>query len=1610
MMSNIPASLRQDYYNSLPADNDTDQILLQKLQQLYHYRHDLVHLLCEKLLGIKSDFTTIKKLHTQFDITFPDRFKNLSPDIVIESNNTVTFIDISVSINHEYNFQEKCSKYIPVLEYLETIGFTVNEFYMFWVNPQWSNLSNSIENLKIFCETNNINYYGVNEKFLDTLKMAHESASKKIQEIRRKIPVEGLNKIDHSESPEPTIIDDETFIRKATEKYPPFMELIDSMETSTLSSAENIFQTLVQDDDIIDYIKDEKHDHHMYSRAFEGLKDLESLLPIGNIKPSFFIPYAPFNLDLLQVLENQKIYDIDNLDSSRYKKEQRQVLKLLNFFTHCNETGDTEWGNFIKHINDDIKKCLKFETEISIFNTGMLTGKLEDEILLSKQFMQYRKQNDSSMSKRTFFKNTMKNGELKDTLPYMYRNKCIRVSNMFGPARTFADKSGTSYRKTHESREYKGKMTIEKDSYKELSHFMKLLNEKTDYPHTTHSFLGSEAGCDSPELLNIKQKLLNSQREFLGLIQQTNCHSFSKHTTLAAAQLLHFNELNTTDNAYSCFTSGLPNVLHIVRGGSIKRGADIGQAFFTIFVTHDLRWCNRVFGKIEIIPFKNNNKEFYICKTPWVRLTSERLSFMKDQYYSTLSTAFDTWARNKDYSQMAGFLTHMYTFRVCVSVAPSQRIAELLMDTRYIFMSALSTYSNVEKLILDKFAPPYKNAFEQFIVRQLEYKSKQIILYLATNKPKPHKPGFSGKERLNSTLGGSLTLPSLWSDFILQDLQSIFDDIFVYVHTSKEPSSEYHEQIKAMNTILKYQNEYDKLPYAMKHGIADISTLKDWILSGSQVGCCSTVIYQGSLLFSTKFDGLHKSWEFKNQCLEEPLSNIVSTKACIPEYDRKIVEVEHTKKKFNRILSDIKSLMKTSKVSYLANNKEVKKVFCVLDVDTDTNAEIVITKQNRVKVHDALIDWINRFGKDKNYVIDLATWNICENDCKVLTDTCIKAQYGAKREFYVINLGAKAMARVTENSYKLLAKICKNEMISIPGDRKLLHIQEAVNESILSSERRQDTLMYVNGDCTKWSACETMAGFLSMNHGLQYVFGKTITQYNALTFCSWANKEIQIPQSILSSLRFISESTKYIQDGNTIKSTQNFLQGMFNYSSSIKAVISTEFALHMFKKINPNVFLHCSHLEHSDDYNLIVRTDSILNFEKFRVYHKLSQKLFGINDSIKKTNIQSHIQEFISLFSFNGQLYYPYIKKTKEVGTNLPCNEFRSDVMSIVSRVSECVRIGVPLESAYFMQRVHCAALADSYSLSPGMRNGVGNVYDMFSRPLEMFGFPDSLPILSVVVKGNTENYRIHNYGNASNKRLLLNLFKLGQATYDLLDLPTVSIQEEMGEFYTPVFSYPIRHNRIKAIRKQLNLNREDALEYFKDNLTDSLIKPVETQRFYKWLKFMYFNNSFTKAYMRVSRSAMSLRHSMFSSKPCVLEIASHLNKNLDTYESNYTTIKSFIINSYSELNMFGEHFTDMDEKLFLNNINCYNSCLELFYKMTSNSALVDTPYEDVHTTVNRMPDPFKWLTLENNISILLQYLIDPKNFFDDRRSFISETSLGRDLKKTFARIQLRAN
>jgi len=400
--NSIPGELRAELYRCLPVPEDTDQVSIIKLQNLYHLRHDIAHFICEALVGIKSDFTVMKKLSEQFPF-LPESFLKLSPDIFFERNGTIVFIDISVSHNYEFNFNEKAAKYTPVLNFLSEQGFETLPFYMAWFHPSWSNVNNSLKNLEIFLNNNSLPFYPLPVRLLDTVSQFYERVSTLIQELRRKTPTQLLNFFDRLEQPEPDLLSNEELLNHVNEQYPEVKEIDTLLNQSTLESVENTFNVLVSDPEVYDYMRDDKHNHEMYQRAFDNLRVLEGTFQVESEKPSFFIPFAPVDIEILERLTKHEEKCMSKVNFS-LRKEQLQVFVMLDFLISQATLIDAPWISYCKFVKDNMDKCFKHKTEVEIFNTGLLTGSIEEEMQLSQKYNEYKTANKGTISKRVFFK------------------------------------------------------------------------------------------------------------------------------------------------------------------------------------------------------------------------------------------------------------------------------------------------------------------------------------------------------------------------------------------------------------------------------------------------------------------------------------------------------------------------------------------------------------------------------------------------------------------------------------------------------------------------------------------------------------------------------------------------------------------------------------------------------------------------------------------------------------------------------------------------------------------------------------------------------------------------------------------------------------------------------------------------------------------------------------------------------------------------------------------------------------------------------------------------------------------------------------------------------
>jgi len=936
-------------------------------------------------------------------------------------------------------------------------------------------------------------------------------------------------------------------------------------------------------------------------------------------------------------------------------------------------------------------------------------------------------------------------------------------------------------------------------------------------------------------------------------------------------QLLHFSLLNTKPKTFSIFNAGIPNAFYVVAGCYNKVFAEDGKPFLFCCITKTPKYYSNFFGKLYTYQLDDGN---YFIISNWRRLNTAKLTHMKDAYYMVLSTVMNSilsLSSVESYTIPDKYL-YIYSLRCIISLCTNQKVSELLMDNRYAYMSSFSIYTNINKLLIEKFSPPYHSILESWIIDRLLTNLPKIHEAVLSGSIKFVVPEFQHGIRQHNSIGGDIMIPSLWGDYFLNDVQEVMDEAFIYVLTMKEPSNVFHEEVNAIKTIIEFQTKYDNLPDQIKHGsFHRFNDIYDYLLYDTKIGFCAPIIYNSTkYTLSREKPNIRK---FVHQINNEPISELISTKAVISDLDRELT-IEETKKTRRQINKFVDKIIKYKKSKNEETNEKELENFKTTYLKTHTR--YYNERKPRQKVIETILDFLEADEtKDIDRTIKLAEYFVLKQNGKMIADICIKSQYGSKREFYVINIGAKSLARVCENFFKKISENSPNEAISIPGDEKTLAMQKMLDRIYNQMPHENYKLMYVNGDCTKWSAAETLGSFLAMGYAFKDILPENM--YNTLiaTFNVWSDKYIQIPLNVYNKVVVpndevinnykINETIKKLNDSfvktsGLIHSTQNFLQGMFNYTSSYKAVCCTNYTYYLWKKIYPLSKLLLEHLEHSDDYVLVVFIKEYEEFEKFRAFHKMMMRLCGYNDSDRKTNCQYVFMEFVSQMSFNGVMIYPQIKKSKEVNVNLPCIGYKQDMDAALSRVGECMRVGCNQTFLYFFEKLHVKCVAEAYSLLPGMYNSKNKTYEeLFNKPVEMFGLPEILPLFSLYCRGNVNNYRLFNHSTTETRLLIIMLYELGIENKEKEDI-MYEDNEYSYSLFTPKFLYEINNKSMIKLRRTLNITYEELKDFWLKHISYRLIKPNNKENLKFWIKAMFFNRTFIEAYTKSSRTKMTMR------------------------------------------------------------------------------------------------------------------------------------------------------
>jgi len=1586
-LSDLKVKLHSLYDEHLTKDD-----LLRNYEETYRIRHDYTHKLICNFLNIEADLGTSKSVFEHFpNVHFK---KRMHPDIVCEKNGYVIIGDVSVSNDVNWSRQHKIDKYKQICQEIKDQKNTEVIFITFIVKPSLNNLHAEI--LEIVRTLDNIGIHLDDQLFdkgsLTSFFYEVDSVQEKIREL----------------------INDDTMISyhlktkystedifpegKPIEDFPPFkndvLQNLHDYKFKNESETIELLKELMDDATLMKAVSEKETKPEDFMDAYEWLKLENSKFKVKEPTPSIYTPLVGMtSQDLIP----------SKIEHSTYPLEQRSILNLFSFIKNNFELTDCPETNFI---NDLVTQTLAiFSNDPQNINYNLFTKSVyfseekdkEERTKYHEMRQKMKKKKDVGTTSFLDFLKKQGKVSINENDSRAIRVKTVKIphNKLSKEGRLFYDKAHVGTQKEKKEIEInKQKKTINLSEGEEIESFLDHLMEKSIiYPETTsvfEDFLFASPGYDIDIFNKIKSTSVNIMKDWINVARQYNIYNYMKIQSLLNEQLMHFLQFSCPNNQYALFNSGLKNMCYAMPIGYQNKGNDAGKAFMCFGVTDTLSHIRKIYGKVLIKKTRVNGANCYLYIYNWRRLTAERANFLRDHYYTVLSTSLGSLMRKPKPSDIPHDILYKkirrtFCVRSVLHLSCSQIVAERSADMKNIIMHAFSEYSNVFELIIDKFKPPFKNHTEAWIVSRLEKVVDLCKDYQSGNCVHLRQPIYIGHKRMVESLGGKLNLTSVWSDDLLQDTQDLLDDLFLYVHTPKEPSSIHHENIKAIETILKFQNQFDKIPQEQKNGeFLSLMGLKDFLMQPTSIGFHKDILHNSVKYTLNKMNLRQFPDQIKN-VINEDLLEISSTKSCIPELKRKIIDENKTKdrnKKREKIEKEFKD----------------PKEFPIVDEDlrliTEKGYVYEKNSTNRMKVHDTILDFSETYNKNYTKTIELAMWNIQENSSRVATDICIKAQYGAKREFYVVNLGAKAMVRLFENTYKSLCKLSNNEMISVPGDKKLLHMQDKVNKLLLTKSKGK--LIYsVNGDCTKWSAAETLQAFDVMSFALKDIVSDNHLKFLRQTCYAWANKLIYTPISLIKNFKFKTEKTSYLtKDVMGIHSTQNFLQGMFNYSSSFKAVCCSNYTVYLWKKICPWSTIEVDHLEHSDDYLLLLKVSNKDELLQFRRFHRIMMKMHGFNDSIKKTNTQRLLTEFISLIAFNGQMTYPQIKKTKEVGMNTSCAGFKDDMDTALSRAAEALRIGVDQVTAYAMQRIHQLNILRSYSLLPNMQNNMWSISESFNIPVELFGVPDILPSIYMLTTGNCNNYRLYRFREYVNpvniektmKHLFRQSFWALESTSGFIEDSTLSDKR----LYSPRYTYDQENKSIHKIRSRLKISYEESAEFLMNHKSYNFMKPRTYEDIRQWMHALYYKPNFAIAYSRMSRAQLTLRLSRLTKTSCILHPQHGFDKLMTLKQ--YANYMIDIVN-----NTRIDNWTDDEEKLFNRVIISNDPTIELLYSMMEDSHIAFRQEDYKVLTASVLPVKPTWLNIANPVTSLFQYIFNKDDFIKDNRKYKGLTSLSRD-------------
>nr|QID77675.1 RNA-dependent RNA polymerase [Pink bollworm virus 2] len=758
---------------------------------------------------------------------------------------------------------------------------------------------------------------------------------------------------------------------------------------------------------------------------------------------------------------------------------------------------------------------------------------------------------------------------------------------------------------------------------------------------------------------NFESDNSEDMRRIYNIIRNSNgaqlCHSMSN----LYQRLTHLKtSLSTKDNIYIPPNGSFIAIIPKEHAPITSSNCDVPIIFITR-IRNDSKNLSTLRG-INEYEYELKTDEYTYLVSKLCRLNLNKMANWDQAGHKLVATATYISSLNKsvDFQRVTGILTLMI-------LDVHQKTSELLDLLKYVAFMPFSDITRLSSLIKDKFDIMFKTKLDVWTLETMINLIQELSDISKLNASKPKLQLHNGIA-IHESFGMTLHLPSI---FDLKKRHStpgeyIEEVAMIYTVRGKQLyGSQFMD--KSIYQTAKWEEQYQD----------EIVKYKDWVITGSG---------EGKYPFDSSF-GFCKD-------------AILHAKR---HFDQNITVNK------NKVMRDLTSGTYNDYMHYNCSLRG-----CVKE------------KEDRLKPNDlhttSMEACLNEYEKEKyddtNCTSNSFCYKFLSSGKKMEFSMSEKEQRGGGRPIATPTVLTKAALMTLEKPEVSIGKQSPNNII-VPGKHKLQELCECYKKFLTHASLENYKYIYqITEDQTKFSEMDNSRKFIP------YIQNNTILDENI------RKVQIKVVESLNNREHLVKRMpdtiktgplSKHINDqGNGIKTTIGWPQGMCNFISTSIHMIADYWITHMYNKAYPENRVKTAGLVHSDDSWVAVACNTFEDFERFCKFRIIAKKLFCLKMNEKKLWGSKYLGELVSNYNINGNVHLCISKTIANAFNNLNYQNWVMDVHSQVSTLQQSYRQGANLPTLILLSTILRQQIFSSYNIRGIQRE------NLHLLPIELGGYP----------------------------------------------------------------------------------------------------------------------------------------------------------------------------------------------------------------------------------------------------------------------------------------------